>query len=268
MDNLEVWNKVKTPPEWAIKKIEGGHLKGKSDINPQWRMQVMTEYYGQCGIGWKFTIEKEWTAEFEKTVLVFVKINLYVARTHSPDNVALLPHWSDPIPAIGGDFLVEQVKDKNGTPYSSYNDDAYKMATTDALGKAMTALGVAADVYNGSKYERIAEKQKTQAPQQTTPPQNAHKAPESQPGQNVPPAGEVKPEAKSDPFRPAPAPKRDYLLKQIENARKAKYVEAISGFVNTFQNRFSKMVQDFSEKEATDAIAALVKDMKTFKKDA
>lgn len=65
--------------------------------------------------------------------------------------------WSEPIPAYGGDYLVK--KDKNGI---HGNDEAMKMAVTDALGTAMKMIGVAADVYRGliangasdSKYAR------------------------------------------------------------------------------------------------------------------
>ena len=53
MSNLEVWNKLKTPPAWALKEIAFGKLKGKSDINPQWRYQALTEEFGMYGFGWK-----------------------------------------------------------------------------------------------------------------------------------------------------------------------------------------------------------------------
>ena len=61
MERMEVWNKLKQPPISALKKITGGRLAGKTDINPQWRYQVMTEVFGVCGRGWKYTIDKLWT---------------------------------------------------------------------------------------------------------------------------------------------------------------------------------------------------------------
>ena len=49
------------PPQDALKPITAGRLKGKSDINPQWRIQALTEQYGICGVGWAYEIkEKEY----------------------------------------------------------------------------------------------------------------------------------------------------------------------------------------------------------------
>ena len=45
-DNLNLYNKWRTAPENALKPITAGNLKGKSDINPQWRIQVLTETFG------------------------------------------------------------------------------------------------------------------------------------------------------------------------------------------------------------------------------
>lgn len=147
MDNMHHYNKLKTVPRTALREINFGKLKGKSDINPQYRYEVMTEEFGTCGIGWKYEIVKSWTQALEDgQLLLFVEINLYTFDLETDK-------WSAPIPAIGGDFLIE--KDKNGI---HGNDEAYKMATTDALGVAMKYLGVAADVYRGlandTKYGR------------------------------------------------------------------------------------------------------------------
>ena len=46
MENLEIYNKVKSVPEHAQSKIFGGRLKGMTDIKPQWRIQKMTEIFG------------------------------------------------------------------------------------------------------------------------------------------------------------------------------------------------------------------------------
>ena len=145
MENMKHYNNLKAVPRDALKEIGFGKLKGKSDINPQYRYEAMTQEFGVCGIGWKYDIVKTWTQPAnDGQVMVFVEIALYIKDGDS---------WGGGIPAIGGDFLLE--KDKNGL---HGNDEAYKMATTDALGVAMKMLGVAADVYRGlandSKYGR------------------------------------------------------------------------------------------------------------------
>lgn len=128
---------VATVPQSAIKRIEGGRLSGKSDINPQWRWETLTETYGLCGIGWKFEIESIDTVPIEPTkeVMIQVKVNLYIKGGDK---------WSDAIPGYGGDFIV--VKEKNGL---RANDEGYKMAITDALGTAAKMIGVGADIYRG-----------------------------------------------------------------------------------------------------------------------
>ncbi len=136
-------------PNTALKPIELGTLKGKSDINPQWRYEVMTNTFGLCGVGWKYELVSHHTVPVpDGTLMVFVFINLYVKDGEN---------WSAPIPGSGGDFLIK--KDKNGI---HGNDEAFKMAITDALGNAAKMIGVAADIYRGlydSKYERQNETQ-------------------------------------------------------------------------------------------------------------
>lgn len=151
MENMEIWNNVNQPPTSMLKEIKAGRLKGKSDINPQWRYQALTENFGPCGQGWKYTINKVWSVEgSDKQVFAFAEISLYVK---------LNGEWSEPIPGIGGSMLIE--KESKGL---HANDEGYKMAVTDALSVACKMLGIAADVYaglwDGSKYITTDEKNK------------------------------------------------------------------------------------------------------------
>ena len=147
MGNMEFWDKVKQPPDHALKIIGGGRLKGMTDIKPIWRMQSLTEEYGPCGIGWKYTIDKLWTElGSENQVFAFATISLFIKS----DEV-----WSDPIPGIGGSMLVTM--EKNGL-YS--NDEGYKMAITDAFSVACKALGIGTNIYAGlsdTKYNKPKE---------------------------------------------------------------------------------------------------------------
>lgn len=141
--DIKTYDKLARPPADALKRISGGRLSGKTDINPQWRYRAMTEVFGLCGIGWKYTIDRQWLEEGSAgEYMAFVNISLYVKSGDT---------WSEAIPGTGGSMLV--AKEKNGL-YNS--DEAYKMATTDALSVAMKMIGVAADIYagrwDGSKY--------------------------------------------------------------------------------------------------------------------
>ena len=50
--NMRIYDAVRSVPPEAIKPITAGRLKGKSDINPMWRIKVLTEQFGPCGEGW------------------------------------------------------------------------------------------------------------------------------------------------------------------------------------------------------------------------
>ena len=131
--NLDVWNKVKQPPREALKTILGGRLKGKTDINPQWRYRIMTEVFGPCGKGWFYEIRKLWIEDGHNgQKFAFAQIDLNVKD------------WSHPIPGIGGSMLV--VTETAGL---HSNDEAFKMAVTDALSVAMKMIGIGADIYSG-----------------------------------------------------------------------------------------------------------------------
>lgn len=156
--SLKIYEQLAAPPADALKQIQGGRLKGMTDINPQWRYEAMTATFGICGIGWKYeVVSREFVPGANSEVSVFVDINLFVKIDEK---------WSEAIPGTGGSMYV--AKERNGMFTS---DEAVKMATTDALSTAMKMLGVAADIYRGrdgkktiqpqSKYE----KQNTQSTQ-------------------------------------------------------------------------------------------------------
>lgn len=135
MDNLKIYNSVRAVPKEAQKPINGGRLKGMTDINPMWRIKTLTEQFGACGIGWYYKVIKDTCSICEQTneAIVNVWIELYIKVDGE---------WSAPIPGVGGSMIV--AKERNGF-YAS--DEAYKMALTDALSVSCKALGIGADIY-------------------------------------------------------------------------------------------------------------------------
>lgn len=133
MNNMELYDRLKTVPEEAKKTIAGGRLKGFTDINPMWRIKMLTQEFGPCGFGWYIEEVERWTEAGAGVTGAFVKIHLYLN---------LGGEWSRPIVGIGGSQLVAM--EKNGPVFS---DEAFKMAYTDAISVACKALGMAADVY-------------------------------------------------------------------------------------------------------------------------
>ena len=148
MDNLYIYNKVAEVPKNAQKTISAGRLKGMTDINPMWRIKVLTEEFGPCGIGWKYTIDKQWLEPgADGVVSAFCNITLYIKVNGE---------WSDGIPGTGGSAYI--AKESKGL-YTS--DEVYKMALTDALSVACKALGIGANIYwaggGDSKYSRVSK---------------------------------------------------------------------------------------------------------------
>ena len=140
--NLEIYNKVREVPENALKRIEAGRLKGKSDINPMWRIKALTEVFGPVGFGWYTEVASKWTEVCDNgETAVFVDINLYVKVNGE---------WSRPIHGTGGNKLVSLEKkwESGEQIVTQYlDDDAYKKAYTDAISVAAKAIGIGADVY-------------------------------------------------------------------------------------------------------------------------
>lgn len=144
MTGIERFDVLSDVPADALKEITGGNLKGFSDINPQWRIRRMTEVYGQCGDGWKIS-KPEFTVidgvDGEKMVHCTLGVSIYRDQNWGPD-----------IPGVGGSKLI-----KKQTSGLKFDDEAFKMAETDALSVAFKKLGVASIVYEGkwdSKYSK------------------------------------------------------------------------------------------------------------------
>ena len=146
--NMRIYYAVRAVPPEAIKPITAGRLKGKSDINPMWRIRVLTEQFGPCGEGWYTEGVRYWTVIQEKSMemAVFCELQLHTKSENG---------WSAPIYGIGGNTVI--AAEKNGL---YLDDEAYKKAYTDALSVACKALGIGADVYwqsDRTKYSGVTE---------------------------------------------------------------------------------------------------------------
>ena len=151
-DNMRIYDAVRSVPEKAKRAITGGRLKGKTDINPMWRIEALTEQFGPCGDGWGYTIDRLWIEEGVKgEKCAFAMISLWYRREDGTR--------SEPVVGIGGNMLV--ANEKNGL-YTS--DECYKMALTDAISVACKALGFGADVYWSADRTKYTPQQETQKP--------------------------------------------------------------------------------------------------------
>lgn len=157
MDNMRIYSALASTPDEAKKRIQGGRLNGFTDINPMWRIKRLTETFGPCGQGWKYIIKDQRIIDGgngEKAA--FVDIDLYVKENGE---------WGEPIPGVGGSMFVAQEKSGLRT-----NDEAFKMALTDAISVSCKALGMSSDIY----FERDRTKYNTEdTPGQNTQTPNA-----------------------------------------------------------------------------------------------
>ena len=126
MDNMRIYNAGREVPANAIKKITGGSYgaAGLSDINPQWRIEKLTETFGPCGDGWYMEPQNVWV----EGGTMYAHIHVFY-KTESGE-------WSRPINGWGG------------TRLSGKDDaDAVKSTITDAFSNACRYLGIGADVW-------------------------------------------------------------------------------------------------------------------------
>ena len=132
-NNTAIYSQMASTPKEAQKTIQAGKLKGFTDINPMYRIQKLTEVFGPCGIGWYFGEVRWWREDLgENESAVFCFLNLYIKVDGE---------WSKPISGIGGSKLAGKgVGD-------GINDEASKMAYTDAISIACKSLGMCHDIY-------------------------------------------------------------------------------------------------------------------------
>ncbi len=135
MDNLEIYKKASDVPAEAQKPIKGGKLKGMTDINPMWRIKTLTELFGPCGIGWYTQIQERWVERDADESVAWVKVALFI-KLPGADT------WSMPIEGVGGSKQYGK-----GQGDGVVNDEAFKMAETDAISVACKKLGFGAKIY-------------------------------------------------------------------------------------------------------------------------
>lgn len=158
-DNLELWNKVRTPDPKYVKQFNrGGGFKGSS-TNFQYIAQRATEIWGPNGIGWGVEIEKE---EYINGSPIFGEEGQKICDTVI--HVVLGRVWyldgdetRKTSPQFGQTTFVGSNK------YGPFTDEeAPKKSITDMTVKCLSLLGFSADIFLGlwddNKYVNDAKK--------------------------------------------------------------------------------------------------------------
>ena len=157
MKNMELYDRVKSVPEDAQRTIGAGRLKGMTDINPMWRIEVLTREFGACGKGWKITDVKFDERPYDEETVISCSLNLVYFDQAFGD-------WSAPVFGVGA--AKSRIKEKGGI---YIDDEAVKKAYTDALSVACKALGIGAEIYRygkstGSKYDNKEQSEENEKP--------------------------------------------------------------------------------------------------------
>ena len=142
-DNTALWDILKRTDPKATKPFQrAGGFRG-TQIDPAWRLQMMTEVFGPVGFGWGWE-QVEWTIA-ERMVFICARVWFSDPMDRSV-RFYTGPQW-------GGTEMVRRNRDGTERP----DDECFKMSMTDAIGKCFLQLGLAADIYLGqfddSKYQ-------------------------------------------------------------------------------------------------------------------
>lgn len=145
-ENLRYWNRLKrTDPKATKPFTRAGGFRG-TQIDPTWRLQMMTETFGPVGQGWGWE-QLEWTV-VER--MVFICVRAWYRDPVSGEVCWTGPQW-------GGTEMIRKRRDGVEAP----DDECFKMSMTDALGKCLVQLGLGADIHMGqfddSKYREESE---------------------------------------------------------------------------------------------------------------
>jgi hypothetical protein len=144
--NLELYEKFRSVPSNAIKPFNNGKFSG-TDINTMWRIKMLTQEFGICGVGWYYDLVRTWTEKADNgDIFAFAEIELFIKQNGE---------WSKGISGTGGNKL--QRVTKSGE--LSTSDECFKMSITDAFGVACKLLGLGADIYwdnDKTKYTEFA----------------------------------------------------------------------------------------------------------------
>lgn len=139
-NNMRHWSKLCTTDPKQTKPFQRpGGFRGTA-IKPIWNIARLTEHFGPMGVGWgteepKFNIIDTGNGG---EIMVYCVLQCWYIDPEAPEGDRGIV-WG-----IGGDRVASK---RSGAMFS--NDEAYKMAYTDALMNAFMRVGMSADVYMG-----------------------------------------------------------------------------------------------------------------------
>jgi len=154
-NHLEIWDRFFVPPKGVCKKEPGAKSYKCTSIDAMWRVKAATELFGPCGIGWGYKVIAEGImdgspvldgkGQLGKEAIHWCRIKLWYKWN---GEMGELEHY--------GQTTLTGVYGRDEKAYFFTDEEAPKKSLTDALGKALSMLGIAGSVYmkkfDGDKY--------------------------------------------------------------------------------------------------------------------
>ena len=150
-DNLDLWNRYYMPPPEATKNPEAIKAGFKcTSIDAMWRVQVATELFGPMGIGWGIEVIDDRVIDGAPIMDADGKEG--IEKVHVV-RIKLWYEWQGKrgeVTHFGQTAFVSRTGNGSNKPYKFVTDEeAPKKSLTDAMGKALSMIGVGAAVYMG-----------------------------------------------------------------------------------------------------------------------
>ena len=133
--NLTIWSQVQETDPRFTKPVSYGK-RHYTDITPHYCIKRATELFGPCGTGWGFDVKYEMIHAVDE-IPIAIASHVTVWFEHKTQSFG---------PIVGIRNLEPGMTDAK---FRVIDEDAFKSATTDALTKALSYIGIGADVFLG-----------------------------------------------------------------------------------------------------------------------
>lgn len=149
-ENTKLWERHRTPPDDALKKFRrAGGFSGTA-IDPMWMIWEATKEWGPMGGRWTVNVKEERIERLADGWILHT-CNIILSYPCELMDTKQTAH----VVSTGNTWLVWTTSDGK----RRYDDEASKKSLTDAISKALSWLGIGADVYmgmhDGNKYQGL-----------------------------------------------------------------------------------------------------------------
>ncbi|WP_165313010.1 hypothetical protein [Vibrio ziniensis] len=141
--NMSLWMKGFKTDLQHVKPDQNGRLS----IKTQYRLMKATEIWGAVGVGWGYKVLREWV-DNGAPIIMNGAITEYFEQIHKVEIEFWYMHEGTKVSFTQYGDTRKLYMARGG--YFVHDDEVEKKSLSDALGKAMSMVGICADVYLGT----------------------------------------------------------------------------------------------------------------------